>query len=68
MEKADHKRHDEGPRDKDARLDRHSANSTDPNPKKGGHGGWGKPGEEGEADRIDPNDPNYDPEDAKQRE
>lgn len=69
MEKPDHKRHDEGPKmDKDTRLDRHSANGTDPNPKKHGHGGWGVEGEEYPEDRLDPNDPNYDAEEAKIRD
>lgn len=41
MEREDHKRSNEGKKDKNQRLDRHSAMGVDPNPKKGGHGGWG---------------------------
>ena len=40
MEKEDHQRHKEGGKVKDVRYERHSANDTDPNPKKAGHGGW----------------------------
>lgn len=61
MEKEDHRRLSDGPKNKDTRFDRHSANGTDPNPKKGGHGGWGTYND-ADADAIDKNDPNYDEE------
>jgi len=57
----DHKRRDDGKREKDTRLDRHSAMGVDPNPKKGGHGGWGEAGIESDDFAItDPRDPNHD--------
>jgi hypothetical protein len=67
MDKEDHQRHSEGHREKDVRLDRHSASGADPNPKKGGHGGWGTGVEGYDESNLDPNDPNYDAEEAKKQ-
>ena len=66
MEKENHKRSSEGPKVKDVRYERHSANAADPDPKKGGHAGWGRPGEGYDEDNIDKNDPNYDEEEEKE--
>ena len=66
MEKEDHRRNSDGPKNKDAKYDRHAANGASLNPKKGGHGGWGTYNDD-EVDVIDKNDPNYDEEDEKIR-
>ena len=65
MDKEDHRRSSDGPKDKDAKHDRHSGTGLDPNPKKGGHGGWGVAGREELVEAVDPNDPNYDPDEHK---
>ncbi|CAG9334958.1 unnamed protein product [Blepharisma stoltei] len=67
MDREDHKRSVEGKKDKDARLDRHSAQGVDPNPKKGGHGGWGTYNESEAIEVADRGDPNYDPEEEKKQ-
>ena len=65
MEKEDHKRHSDGPKEKNVRLDRHSANGTDPGPKKGGYAGWGTMEDDLAVEVVDKNDPNYSDEDEK---
>ena len=62
MEKEDHSRSKEpAKRDGNERLDRHSAQGVDPNPKKGGYGGWGTVNDELESKPFDQADPNYTP-------
>ena len=70
MEKEDHTRpKDTYKKEKNVRLDRHSAQGVDPNPKKGGYGGWGLPGQyETGVDTLDQNDPNYQPNEERMKE
>ena len=65
MEKENHKRYSEGQKEKNVRLDRHSANGTNPEPKKGGHGGWGTYEDDLAVDVVDRNDPDYSSGDEK---
>lgn len=57
--KEDHKRTQEARRDKNERLDKHSASGLNPEAKKGGHGGWGVEGETNVVEIADSKDPNY---------
>ena len=68
MEKEDHTRSKEVRRDKNERLDKHSASGLDPNAKKGGHGGWGVEGETGVVEIADRNDPNYNSDEERKAE
>ena len=70
MEKEDHTRpKDTYKKEKDVRLDRHSAQGVDPNPKKGGYGGWGVAGQDDTGvQELDQNDPNYQPPEEEKKQ
>lgn len=67
MEKEDHKRSENKPKNKDVSHDRHSRMGVNPNPKREGHGGWGVEGRDEEALEIaGPDDPLYDPDEDEE--
>ena len=61
MDREDHSRSkDSHPKNKDARLDRHSAQGVSGQAKKGGHGGWGTVQDDLEDyPPFEEGDPNY---------